>query len=417
MRLRDLAYLLLALFLFPLAIPYLVRKEYRRLLARRLRPDLPQTGSSIWIHAVSVGEVRSLGRLIASLRETTGAPIVLSVTTPSGLAVATALFPDLRVIPAPLDLTWVIRRFCSRIRPRLMVFHELEIWPTWIEELTRRHVPVVVTNTRVSAAAYHRYRRVAWLLRPAFAAVTHWLVQEAPYLERLEQLGVPTGRMTVCGSLKADEAVAGRDLLPEAEQVFAELGLSPSGPPLLVIASSHPADEELVLPALANQIRGFRTVLVPRHPDRSGEILAACARLGIVAIRHSERQGAEFPRAALLVYDRIGYLFPILSVAGLVFMGGTCDPRVAGHNLYEPASLGLPIAGGPHTGNFAGIAIALRGADAYRTVNSTAEFAAWLDEMTPDRRLREGDRARAVVEEMRGALACTLTRLKTYLAP
>lgn len=417
MRLRDLVYLLLTLLFFPVAIPYLLRGEYRHLLLRRLHPKLPPLRGSIWIHAVSVGEVRSLRRLITALRETTSAPIVLSVTTPSGLAVADKLFPDLAaVIPAPVDLSWVVGRFLRRIQPRLMLFHELEIWPTWIAQLSRRHIPVAITNTRISEKAFRRYRRAAWLLRPAFAAVTRWLVQEETYRERLLRLGVPADRMIVCGSLKADEAVDGRDHLPPADEVLAKLGLSRQGLPLLVVASSHPADEELVLPVLAGQKGRLRPVLVPRHPGRIAEIEAACSRLGLVSVRHSDHPGPVFPAADLLIYDRIGYLFPILSVADLVFMGGTCDPRVAGHNLYEPASLGRPIAGGPHCENFAAIAEALRRADAYRTVTSTAELSAWLAEMNPERRHSEGARARTVAEESRGALACTLSQLRPLLA-
>jgi 3-deoxy-D-manno-octulosonic-acid transferase len=414
MIILDLLYALILLLFLPFWLKYLLKKKYRRSLMGRLRPQAdPGPGRSVWIHAVSVGEVRSLKSLIGSLGAR-GLAVILSVTTPAGIDFARREYPGIPVLQAPLDLSFIVRRFIDRIRPRLVVFNELEIWPNWITLLHRRCVPMLLVNGRISDAAFRRYRRFGLVVRPFFRRLDGYLVQNELYRQRFQQLGIPAKKISVCGNIKADEALDSLKKIPPPEEVRTHLGLPPSDKKIVVLASSHDDDERIFIPAIAAHFPAYFFIIVPRHVRRTSAI---AARLRGSAIPHSvfSRRRVLDPATQVLLYDRMGYLLPIMSIADIVFMGGTYDPRTGGHNLYEPAVLGKPVAGGPFFNNFPDIGRDLEECGAYQPVNDSREWAEYLAAY-PGLDLQSiAAGARKAVEGRKGSLACSLEQIQRYL--
>jgi 3-deoxy-D-manno-octulosonic-acid transferase len=415
MIILDSLYFLLLLLVWPFCLKYVLKRSYRLLLRGRLRPQLAApAGRPLWIHAVSVGEVRSLGALIASLREA-GQPVVLSVTTPAGFDFARREYPAIAVIHSPLDLSFVVRRFIERIQPRLVIFNELEIWPNWISLLHRRRIPMLLINGRISAAAFRRYRLFAWILRPFFRRLDGYLVQNETYRQRFLRLGIPAGKITICGNLKADEADSGVRKVPPPAQVRAHLRLPAPARRIVVLASSHDADEKVFIPAIPASDGDYYFIIVPRHVQRAPAIAARLRESGVRFMLFS-RPGPDDAASQAMIYDRMGYLVPILSIADIVFMGGTFDVRIGGHNLYEPAALGRAIVGGPHLGSFPDIGRELVRNGGYRQVGSSEEWRSYLQGLHQANLAKAGEGARLAVSKRRGSLACTLDQIRQYLA-
>ncbi|MDY0296713.1 MAG: glycosyltransferase N-terminal domain-containing protein [Acidobacteriota bacterium] len=412
MRLPDLLYGLAFLAGLPLWFPRLLKREQRRHLLRRFAPaTTPIAAGCIWIHAVSVGEVRGISDLIARVRDTFALPVVLTVTTLSGYNWARKSLADVAVIPAPIDFTWVIRRYLRCLAPRLLLLNELEVWPNWTRLAQQRGIPIVVANARMSAGAFRRYRRFRGLVRASFSRPHAWLAQSSAYMQRFVELGVAPDRIRVCGNIKADQALAAVEHLPSRDEILAHLRAREPRKPLVVLSSTHDEDEARLLPALAAMPIAPAVILVPRHPGRVAAICRRLEKLDLPFAVWSHASAVDLDRG-ILVYDRIGYLLPLMSIADQVFMGGTFSPHTGGHNLYEPAALGRPIWGGPEFSNFPEISRALLNAGAYRMVTDDAGVAGALalaaDPAT-------GARARAVVEAMRGTTARILAEIEKWL--
>jgi 3-deoxy-D-manno-octulosonic-acid transferase len=415
MVILDSLYFLLLLLGWPFWLKYLLKKPYRRLLKSRLQPQLDAPmEKSLWIHAVSVGEVRSLGSLIAALGEM-GQRIVLSVTTPAGFDFARKEYPAIAVIHSPLDFSFVVRRFIDRIQPRLVIFNELEMWPNWISLLRRHHIPMLLINGRISEAAFRRYRTFAIILRPFFQRLDGYLVQNKLYRQRFLRLGIPAEKITVCGNIKADEADSNLKKVPPPAKVREHLRLPASAKKIVVLASSHDADERVFIPPIPASSEDYFFIIVPRHVQRAPAIAARLQGSGIRCVLYSRQERIDSSSQAM-IYDRMGYLFPIMSIADIVFMGGTFAARIGGHNLYEPAALGKVIVGGPHHHSFPDIGRELVQSGAYRQLRSSDEWQAYLKDFPGADLKRIGSCVRQAIRIRKGSLACTLEQIRRYLA-
>jgi 3-deoxy-D-manno-octulosonic-acid transferase len=414
MVILDFLYAVLLLCTFPFWVKYIFKKKYRRLLKDRLWPQWPaSTEPAIWIHAVSVGEVRSLKSLIQRLHEI-DQQVILSVTTPSGYEFARREYPALRVIHSPLDLSWTVKRFIARINPKLVVFNELEVWPNWISLLRFKKIPMLLINGRISEAAFSRYRFFNFFLRFFFRQIDCILVQNAIYKKRFLQLKIPAEKIVVCGNIKADEADRSLRQLPAPKEVLAHLRLDPLGKKIITLASSHSGSEKIVIPAIAPLSAKFFFIIVPRHLQRVKAIAGQLERQGLKYALFSRQQaiGAD---TQVLLYDRMGYLFPILSVTDIVFMGGTHDPKIGGHNLYEPAAMGKLILGGPFYNNFPDIGRELEETGVYRQVNHSQELVDLASRFQDLDMGQISQKALEAVLKRKGSLACTLEQIQRFI--
>ena len=359
---------------------------------------------SIWIHAVSVGEVLSARPLFAAVRARyPRVRLLLSTTTRTGQEMARRQDVD-AVFYFPFDWTFAVRRVLNVVRPRMFVMVETEIWPNLLRECRQRGIQTVMVNGRISYRSYPRYRLVRPFMRRVLATVDRFCVQGEETARRLTDLGVDTTRITVTGSLKFDAL----DLSPPSgdQRVLRYFRLSP-GRPVIVAGSTLAGEEEPVIWAFTRvRTTAPSTLLViaPRHPERFDEVYRLCRTHGFETIRRTELPIDAEPRADVVVLDTIGELALVYQVATVVFVGGSLVPA-GGHNILEPALYGKPVVFGPYMQNFADIAATFVTSGAAAQVRSAGELESTLLALSGDpvRRARIGAAARALVEANRGA--------------
>ena len=368
---------------------------------------------TIWMHAVSVGEVRSLKSLIQRLGEKKQ-QVILSVTTPSGYEFARKEYPTLSVIHSPIDLSFTIKRFIRCINPKLVIFNELEVWPNWISLLHRKKIPMLLINGRISEAAFSRYRFFSFFLWRFFRQIDCFLVQNNIYKKRFQQLKIPAEKIIVCGNIKADEAGRSLHQLPTRQEVLAHLRLDSLNKKIITLASSHSGSENIVIPAIGRLSANFFFIIVPRHVQRAKAIARQLERYGL-KYACSARQQTINPEVQVLIYDRMGYLFQIMSITDIVFMGGTHDQKIGGHNLYEPAAMGKLILGGPHYNNFPDIGNELEAAGVYHQVNNSQELVDFANRYQDLNLKQISENALNAVSKRKGSLACTLNQIQRFI--
>jgi 3-deoxy-D-manno-octulosonic-acid transferase len=379
----------------------------------------------IWLHAVSVGEVRLSRALVDALAaRRPDCDVAVSATTTAGLALARQLHPARFVFQFPLDARFAVRRVFARVRPAALVLVELELWPNVLCEARRRSIPIAVVNARVSERSFKRYRLLERLL-PQFAQVGRFCAQNGDYAARLEAIGVAAEKIAVTGNLKHDALATACDPARLA-QLRGECALA-AGARVLVGGSTHkggagqPSEEEQLLsllPALERTAPGLRLLLAPRHVERADEIVRAVERAGRRAARLTEvrRTGKPAPADAVVVVDTVGELETVYGVADLVFVGGTLVPR-GGQNMLEPAALGRPTLYGPGTANFRREVALLRDAGGGVEVADAGALGRELERLLADpQAARElGERGRAAAAGLRGGTARTLAFVNSLM--
>src|SRR3954464_8265666 len=302
--------------------------------------DEVQGGRSIWVHAVSVGEVQAAAPLVHALRaKFPDVPLVVTAGTATGRARARALFKDVDVRYVPIDLPGSVRRFFARVRPRLAVILETEIWPNLYHRCGQLEVPLVMASARISPRSVKSYRRLVGLFRQALSNGIFIAAQSEQDAERFRSIGASPDRTHVVGNIKFDFG-----LPPNIEAQGAELRrLLGMDRPVWVAGSTHAVEEDVLLAAHRSVRARFAQallVLVPRHPPRFAEVAAALKERGINFVTRSS--GAPLSGATeVFLVDRLGELVAFYAAADVAFVGGSLVP-IGGHNLLEPASLGLP---------------------------------------------------------------------------
>ena len=371
---------------------------------------------SIWIHAVSVGEVLSARPMVSELRKRYPAlRVFLSTTTLSGQQLARRSVVDADgVFYFPLDWTFAVRRTMNVVRPRLLVMVEKEIWPNVLRECRRRGVATMMISGRVSKRSFARYSLVRPFFRRVLGDIDRFCVQSEEIARRLIALGADPARVTITGSLKFDSVnsapVPGRG----AARVLRFFRVV-ANRPVLIAGSTTKGEEQAVIHAF-NRVRqtagGMNTLLViaPRHPERFPEVERLCKSEGLSAVRRSELPIDADPRADAVILDTIGELSQLYQIATAVFVGGSLVPAAGGHNILEPAVHGKPIVFGPYMENWIEIAETfLANGAAIQVQSERALEDAIVDLMgDPVRRARLGAAARALIDANRGAKDRTL---------
>jgi 3-deoxy-D-manno-octulosonic-acid transferase len=383
-----------------------------RIAIRRFSRDV------VWIHGVSVGEVKAAANIIARLRVSQPElQIVLSTTTRNGHRVARQDHPDLQVIYYPLDFWRFPGRALDRVRPSCVLLMELEIWPNFLQAADRRGIPVAVINGRISERTFRGYSRARGLL-PQLDLIRIYCVQDQTYRQRLLALGVQSASVFVTGNMKYDSVVMGQY---EAAGMRLRTWLS-TGIELVMVAGSTHENEELrlcdaVKQAIAGTDLRVRIVLVPRHPERGASLSEALRQKGLEVVRWTEN-AAQKPLSpdAVVMVDTIGLLQTFYAAADVTFVGGSLIPR-GGQNMLEPAAQGRAVLFGPHVDNFRNDVDLLLQKDAALQVNDDQELARCLRELfeSSDKRDELGKRAKLVITENQGATMRTLQQIASLL--
>ena len=398
-----------------LATPLLVL----RLLARgvRSRPyhrrwperfgffDPPGFSGSLWVHAVSVGEVNAAEPLIKALRrDYPNAPLVITTVTPTGTARVHQLFGDsVFHVYLPYDLPYAVGRFLKKIRPRLALIVETEIWPNLYFACRRRGIPLMIVNARLSERSLRGYKPLRGLLRSALRCVRLIAAQSRCDAARYRLIGAPAERVLVCGNLKYDMPV------PQQAQATGARLREHWGArrPVWIAASTHEGEEQAVLEAhlaVLKRLPDALLLIAPRHPERFRPVEHAVRSLGFATGTYGA-DGMPAQSNQVFVIDAMGRLMPFYAAARLAFVGGSLVP-IGGHNVLEPAALGTPVLVGPHTFNFEEITASLiEHGGALRVSDSHALGGAVLDLLRDDARCRAmGQAAQQVFERERGAV-------------
>lgn len=374
----------------------------------------------IWLHAVSVGEVLAVSRLVSEMDWAVSKyRLFVSTTTRTGQDLARERFGANRVFYCPLDLPWAVKAYVNVLRPRMLILAESEFWPNMLENCYRRNIPVVVVNARVSDRSWPRYQVMKMLWKPLMERLSAVLAQSEIDAHRLLKLGCRPERLTVSGNLKFD--------VRTAEESDATLLLrNLAGSLRLIVAGSTLEGEEAAVldawPRLLTADPQLVLILAPRHPERFSEAADLLEKSGIPWVRRSDWPAKPAyaleplrPGSAVLL-DTIGELASVYSLATLAFVGGSIVAS-GGHNPLEPAQFAVPVVMGPHYANFRAITEDLRAHDAIR-IAAKEELAAALIEMiqNPDMAEAMGARAKEVFERQAGATDRCMAALRAVLA-
>ncbi len=367
-------------------------------------------GRSIWIHAVSVGEVIAAGTLVPPLREAfPAARIALSVTTPTGRRVAEERLSGIDdLFYCPFDLSFVLRKTLARVRPLALLVIETEIWPNLLREARRAGAATMLVNGRISDRSFPGYLRIRIFLRRYLREIDRFLMQSETYARRIEAMGAPPEAVRVAGSLKFDAAPNGTPL-PNR--------VTPEGRPILVAGSTLDPEERILL-SVFERLRisspDLFLVLAPRHLPRFDAVWDLARSRGLRVARRSLRENGS--GADVLLLDTLGELASVYAEADVAFVGGSLASW-GGHNIIEPASCGTPVLFGPHMQNFADVARIFLDAGAAVQVKDEAGLESALRDLLASRERREvlARKARDIVEVNRGAARRSVSMLKELL--
>lgn len=386
-------------------------ERFGRVPARLKLP--PPDETSIWIHAVSVGEVLAASGVIAGLKaDFPEHRIFISTTTLTGQKLARDRFGVQNVFYLPLDLPLAILPVLRAVRPGLLVLAETEFWPNLLRLAKKNGARIAVANARISDRSFPGYRRCRFLLRRVLENVDLYLAQTETDRERLIAIGAVAERIRVSGNLKFDVKAPADSALARALRH----GMVPAQK-VVVFGSTVESEEELIVPcikAVLNEFRDALIVLAPRHPERFDEVVELLRSSGLSFWRRSLWDSNPIGGGVLLL-DSIGELASMYALADVAFVGGSLAPR-GGHNVLEPAQFAKPILVGPNTGNFRDIVRAFIAQDALRVVTATQLTAALLHLLrSPQEATELGARGWRVVEAGRGSTRRTLNALREII--
>src|SRR5882724_2130871 len=383
------------------------RVSERRGMSRDVRPQ----GPLVWIHGASVGEVLAGAALIEKLRTLNIRILVTSGTVTSAAIVAKRFPPDVIHQYVPYDSPRYVARFLDHWRPSLALFIESDLWPNLILSSAARRLPMVLINGRMSHRSFPRWRRVAGTISALLGRFDVCLAQSQLDADRFTALG--SRNVVVTGNLKLDVPAP-----PADANKLERLMAMTRGRPVVVAASTHPGEEEILAEThrtLAGFFPKLLTVIVPRHPDRGEAIARMIAASGL---NPTLRSHEDLPTATTDIYvaDTMGELGLFYRLAPIVFMGGSLVEH-GGQNPIEAVKLGASIVHGPHVFNFVDVYEALDNAGGARLADTHEALVKQLGQLLADPRAREICVAASerVVEELGGALERTLAALEPYL--
>lgn len=393
--------------------------KYRAGLSERLGlvPERIKTAAqpgSIWVHAVSVGEVLAVTNLV---RELQGAnpenPVFISTVTQTGQYLARGRFGEASAFFLPIDHGLAVRPYLDVLQPRLLVLAETEFWPNLLHLMKKHGASIAAVNARISDRSFPRYRRFRWFFARVLKQIDLFLAQTEEDARRLVAIGAPSERVRVSGNLKFDVRVTTASAL--AEDLRRAI---PSDSPVLVCGSTGEGEEEILFRAFQDCRQSHPNavmILAPRHPDRFDQVAELISELQIPLIRRSSWNTTRPISQGIFLLDSVGELASVYALAHIAFVGGSLIPT-GGHNVLEPAQHGVAILTGPFTFNFREIIRIFVENEALKTVsaqNLSQELLQLLEHQ--EERNLLGSRARELFTRYSGATKRTLEALQPFL--
>ena len=405
------AYVFLCYLLSPLYAMYwifrgLINEAYWDRLSQRLGFGYPALSEgSIWIHAVSVGEVQATVPLVRVLQgRFPNRQLIITTVTPTGAARVSSLYGD-RVTHSyiPFEIPFAVQNLFNSIKPDLALIMETEIWPNLYDACGSRKIPLILVSARISPQSMKRYRRFLPLFRETLSHGIVIAAQSEADAERFRSLGAAPERTWVTGNIKFDFETP-EDLVSRGEALRQQYF---SGRPVWVAASTHDKEEEQVLVAhrqLLAEIPEALLILVPRHPERFATVKTLLRKKEIRFVSRTDERPC-IRKYDVFLGDTMGELPMFYAASDIAFVGGTLVP-IGGHNLLEPAALGLPIVTGPFLFNTQDIANMFSERSAFVQVRNPTELAAALRTLFHDSAEADemASKGRRILAENRGAL-------------
>jgi len=409
-------------FLFYISMPFVMlrllwRTRRNPAYAKRISERFGQIPfavkqNGIWWHSVSMGETLAAIPLIKLFQKNhPDIPILVTTMTPSGSEqVIKNLDESVQHVYIPYDLPHLIVNFIKQLKPRLLILMETELWPNVLYYCHQEKVPILLANGRMSEKSANGYARFSSLTQEMMENITVIAAQNKEDGERFVRLGFPRERLVITGTIKFDITISD-DLLNKAKNLRSKWGLDR---PVWIAASTHPGEEEIILEA-AKKIPNALLILAPRHPDRIKEVINLCQKANL---KYCLRSLGELPDSATQVFliDTLGELLLFYAVSDIAFVGGSLIPK-GGHNLLEPAALGLPVITGESLYNFAEIERLLDTAKGLIKIKASEELSREINELfqNTEKRDQMGNAAKNVVMSNKGATEKHLTLIEQNL--
>jgi len=389
------------------------KEDPGRLTERRGRPGRARpVGRLVWMHGASVGEALSLIGLVDGMIAR-GVSVLITTGTRSAAEILGSRLPTGAVHQyMPLDAPRWIERFLDHWRPDLALMAESEIWPNTVISLHARKIPLILVNGRMSERSARSWSRSPRTARALLSRIAICLVQTRDDAARFARLGAP--RVSVVGNLKYDSAIP-----PADAQQLDHLGDIIGDRPVWIAASTHPGEHETVAAvhaALRADLPRLLTIVVPRHPQRGGEVAAIAAAAGLRVTRRSQG-GRPLASIDLYVVDTIGELGLFYRLGRVVYLGGSLVNH-GGQNPIEPVRLDGAVLHGPHVHNFTEPYRALDAAGGALAVSDGADLTVAVADLLADPARVAGmaERAHAALRPFEGAVERTLSVLDPYVA-
>ncbi|HAS6969614.1 lipid IV(A) 3-deoxy-D-manno-octulosonic acid transferase [Vibrio parahaemolyticus] len=381
-----------------------------------ITPQLKTHQRPIWIHAVSVGESIAATPLIKELKQQyPEQPIVVTTTTSTGAEQIAKLGDLVEHRYMPIDFGFAVKSFLKAIQPEKMLIIETELWPNTLNVVKQANVPITVVNARLSEKSCKNYAKVQWLFNQLHPCLTQVLCQTDSDAERFERLGVNKEKLSVTGSIKFDIQISDH-VKQQGKALRAQLG---KDRPVWIAASTHKGEDEQVLEAHKQILESHPNallILVPRHPERFDDVFALCKKQGFETVRRTAKQPAE-NTTQIYLGDTMGEMLVLIGAADICFMGGSLvGDKIGGHNVLEPAALGIPVVIGSSYYNFTEIVKAMRHQDAIMLIENSQQLSLFITSLLRDdnHRFALSKKTTAFVAGNAGALNKTLKGIEEH---
>jgi len=371
--------------------------------------NLPADSVRIWVHSISMGETKAVAPLVQQIRQQMPqASIVISTTTETGLGEAKRSMPELdNYFYLPLDFSWTIKKLVRRIKPDLLILVESDFW----YNLVSHNKKVVLVNGKISETSQSRFKRFSFFSDRLFSQVDLFCLQSHRYASRFETLGVAPDKIVVTGNLKFDQPFPHIDI----QRWKSDLGIQPQDK-VITLGSTHDPEEEQLITELEPLLELFPTLkilLVPRHPERFNTVAALLEKKKIPFARFSDhlpKQGSE----RIILIDAMGVLSACYQLSDIAIVGGSYVSHVGGHNIFEPAALGIPVLFGPHMETQKDLVDIVTQGGAGKQV-AMAEMRSTVEQMLADPPLAMKQAGLKLAEEVHGATQRTWNSIQSFL--